>query len=433
VGGIETNNLTEILKGRLPEANFRLLRALGALGEGMGVGLYVVGGFVRDLLLNRPTGDLDLVVEGDVSLFCQRLVAHFGGRIVAAHERFHTATVELSDGRRLDVARARAERYAHPAALPEVRPATIWEDLSRRDFSINALALPLNPASFGQVMEVQGGRNDLRAGRVRVLHPRSFVDDPTRILRGIRFEQRFGFHLEETTYQWMADAIRGGFLELLTSDRLRDEFRSIFKEPDPPAVLHRLGTLEVLPHLSPALQTRPHTWSRVAAVQETLAWFAQQEAERAEAWLVFLGALAEGATPSAVQACAERFVLSRPHTQCLHAMAEQTGAVLQRLKTTQGRPSGVYEVLSPWPLEFLLYLRANTDRASPLRDWVDRFLTDWRGVKTLVTGEDLQRQGYAPGPDFKSALNAALYARLDGLAQTREEELKVAEEVLQKG
>src|SRR5262245_27340800 len=221
----------DLLRG-IPQEQLSLLRTLGNLADEGGVSLYLVGGVVRDLLLKYKNWDLDLTVEGDGVAFA-RLVAERFRAGLAVFERFATARLTFPDGLKLDIAATRRESYAQPALLPTVQPALIEEDLARRDFTINAIAVQLNPQQFGRLLDPHGGQRDLRAHTIRVLHAGSFQDDPTRIFRAIRFEQRFGFRLEPTTLHLLAQAASTNLIRQLSGPRLQNEILLLFAERDP--------------------------------------------------------------------------------------------------------------------------------------------------------------------------------------------------------
>ncbi len=230
------------LLGRLPQERLSLLREIGNLADEERVSLYLVGGVVRDLLLKRKDWDLDLAVEGDGISFA-RLVADRYGAGLAVFERFATARLAFPDGLKMDIASTRRESYAQPAVLPTVQPASIEEDLSRRDFTINAVALQLNPRQFGRLLDPYGGQRDLRAHTIRLLHAGSFEDDPTRIFRAIRFEQRFGFRLERSTLRLLAQAASTNLIQHLSGPRLQNDILLLFAEHDPVRAIARLGQL----------------------------------------------------------------------------------------------------------------------------------------------------------------------------------------------
>ena len=228
------NNLTQLINQRLPKRIQGILLLLGQKAAKEGFEVYAVGGFVRDLLLGLANFDLDLAVEEDAIAFARLLPPLLGGKL-NVHEEFGTATLTLSDGFHIDLATARMEFYQFPAASPEVEQATIKHDLYRRDFTINTMAFALNSDSFGQFLDFFGGYEDLQAGLIRVLYNLSFVEDPTRILRAVRFAGRYGFKLEEQMR--FLTPPQGKYAGQTLASRLGREFRLLFNEPNVPALL----------------------------------------------------------------------------------------------------------------------------------------------------------------------------------------------------
>ena len=227
---------------RLPKRVVGLLRRLGRFADAKGFGLYLVGGVVRDLLLKRSIWDLDLTVEGDGVSFA-RLVAKRFDASLALFERFATARLVFSGGLKVDIASTRRESYADPGALPDVATASLDEDLFRRDFTVNAMAIGLNNARWGLLHDPYAGRRDLRGKRLRVLHHRSFVDDPTRIFRAIRFAERFGFRLEAETARLLVEAAHTNLVARLSGPRLANEIFALMKERRPEEAMRRLQRL----------------------------------------------------------------------------------------------------------------------------------------------------------------------------------------------
>src|SRR5262249_45870018 len=227
---------------QLPARVGEILRAAGERGDALGLSVAVVGGLVRDLLLGRVDEgmDLDLVVEGSAAILARELATSLRGETLE-HAAFLTATVVLPDSRRIDLASARRESYRTPGALPAVEPASLTADLARRDFSVNALAVRLDRAAWGHVVDTTGGLADLRAGRIRVLHPLSFVEDPTRILRAARFAARLGFRIDPTTRRLAGQAARLDAYRALSGDRLRAELEIMLAEKRRVAALREAG------------------------------------------------------------------------------------------------------------------------------------------------------------------------------------------------
>jgi len=222
-----------------------VLRDAGICAEEMGFGAYAVGGLVRDLFLHRDNLDIDVVIEGDSIAFASRFAADHGARLTI-YTRFKTATLVFRGGFKVDVAMARTETYDRPGALPLVRPGSIRDDLFRRDFSINTLAICLNPGQFGVLLDPFGARDDIEGKSIRILHRASFVDDPTRIFRAVRFAKRFGFRIEDNTGILIRDAISAGLIEVLSGHRIASELRLILQEEDPPPIVQCLEELGIL-------------------------------------------------------------------------------------------------------------------------------------------------------------------------------------------
>lgn len=235
-------NIGDLLQ---PLSVLPVLREVGVCAEGMGFGAYAVGGLVRDLFLRHETLDVDVVIEGDGIAFASRLSSDHGAHLTM-YERFKTANLVLPDGSRIDIATARTEVYDRPAALPLVTPGSIEDDLFRRDFSINTLAACLNPGRFGDLLDPFRGIDDMESGLIRVLHDRSFIDDPTRIFRAVRFERRFDFTMEDKTMVLIREAVSAGLVEKLSGHRIASELRLVLREDDPLPVIRRLGEFGVL-------------------------------------------------------------------------------------------------------------------------------------------------------------------------------------------
>jgi tRNA nucleotidyltransferase (CCA-adding enzyme) len=228
-----------------------VLHEAGYLASEKGFHAWAVGGMVRDLLLGIGNFDLDIVIEGDGILFAQSLAGRLHAK-VTSHERFGTATITFPDRLRVDVATARTEIYERPAVLPRVTPGSIRDDMARRDFTINALAISLMPGDLGRLLDIFHGVRDLRERHIRVLHEQSFMDDPTRIFRAARFETRLGFRIVRSSEQLITVALSRSILSNLEDYRIAAELRLILEEPYPAGPLKRLADLGVIE----ALQSR---------------------------------------------------------------------------------------------------------------------------------------------------------------------------------
>lgn len=283
----EAKNLRTLIQQHLAPTLFSRLQRMGKLAEQMGVASFLVGGLVRDLLIGRKNFDVDVVIEADGIAFARALSRRVGAHVIA-HQRFGTAVVIFPDGFKLDVATARAESYDSPAALPKVTPSSIKDDLSRRDFTINTLAIRLSQPQLGELFDLPGGRRDLKEKTIRVLHNLSFVEDPTRVVRAIRFELRFGFRLHEETRTLIKGAVKQELFHCHSGHRLLEELMLLFSEAEPRKVVARLGELDLLRFIHLSLKWLPRLAALLKAVEHVLGWYRRQCRERTtNAWLVY--------------------------------------------------------------------------------------------------------------------------------------------------
>ncbi|MDQ3768708.1 MAG: hypothetical protein M3370_04390 [Actinomycetota bacterium] len=362
-------------------------RLLAALGDEPGI--HLVGGAVRDLLLGHDPRELDVVVEGDAVALARRL-----DPAAVSHDRFATATAVL-DGHVIDLATARSERYPRPGALPEISPASLAEDLRRRDLTVNAIALPLGG---GPLAAVPGALGDLASGKLRVLHDASFVDDPTRLHRTARYAARLGFEIEPHTRALAEAAVRGGALETVSGPRIGAELRLAAGEPDPPAALSCMAALGLVPAAAHPLSV---LWDALALLPG--------DARRD---LLVLGTW--GGLPFAELgfAAAELTVLDR-----LVRATELAGDA-----RAAGRPSEVRFLFDSEPVEAVALAGA-----LGAREHVRAYLDELRHVRLSITGRDLLAAGVPEGPEIGRRLRATLAARLDGeVPAGRDSELAAA-------
>jgi tRNA nucleotidyltransferase (CCA-adding enzyme) len=382
----------------------RLLPALEGLAPA-----FLVGGAVRDLLLGRRTVDLDVAIEGDARAVARELAVRLGGEAVE-HERFGTATLRGGD-LSLDLAATRRETYVEPGALPEVLPAGLAEDLGRRDFTINAMALDLNGPEPGRLEDPHGGRDDLDAGVIRVLHGESFIDDPTRLLRALRYEARFGFRMDEQAERLAREAASGPGFSTVSGARVRDELLDLLREDAATAALARMHELSLDRALHPSLEADAEL---VAGAQHECA---QTGADRA---LAGLAALVSSA-PDELGDWVEELHLGRQAADAVMRAAVK-GRQLAATLRNELAPSAVHAVLSCEPPEALaLALASGAPGAQVLR-----YLAELRGVRLEITGDDLIAAGIPESPRLGRALEETLRRKLDGEVSGRERELELA-------
>ena len=379
----------------------------GPWRRGRGLPLFLVGGSVRDLLLDRPVLDLDLVVEGDAPRLAAALAEEQGGA-VTARSQFGTAKLKVDD-LTLDLATARRETYAHPGALPTVHPGSLADDQARRDFTINAVAASLNDGAFGRVQDPFDGRADLESKRVRILHAASFADDATRIVRAIRYEQRLGFRMDaDTETHARGDA---HYLDTISGDRLRRELERTFQEPAPEASMSRSRDLGVLRRIHPALDW-PEGHSRALLRRRT-------EGRRVQP-LHVAALLAAPLSTADIAALAGRLNASRRWGRVLRDAGELRGR-LPALAMPDLPPSGLAAALrglEPAAVEAWAMLAESDTVRKRLLDYACRLCH----VRPDLDGHDLEALGVPKGPAIGRLLRELLEARLDGMVSTREEE-----------
>jgi tRNA nucleotidyltransferase (CCA-adding enzyme) len=421
VGGPH-RNVKGLLRSRLPHRLVMLLEAAGQLADRSGVPLFVVGGCVRDLLLGIENLDLDLVVEGDGIAFARKLGETLGAP-VKTHERFGTAIVLLPDGFKLDVATARTECYEYPTALPTVEQGSMKKDLYRRDFTINALAVSLNGKSFGDVLDFYGGQRDLNDKVIRVLHGLSFVEDPTRVFRAIRFETRFGFHLGKDTTALMAGAVKMKLFHRLSGHRLLEELKLLLGEREPRQACKRLADLDLLQFIHPKLKWSDRLQALLSAFEQAVDWYRLLYLDRKmDVWLVYMMGFLEVLPGRAVTEVLKRFPFSEAEARTLKLSRSGSQGIIRRLggKSTL-KPSETYRLLSGLSDETLLGLMAKS-KGEAVKRHVSAFLTTYQHVKPILTGFDLKALGLKPGPKFRQILDRLLDARLNGEVKTEAEE-----------
>ena len=418
-----TNQMTRtFLLERLPARHLGMLRQIGRLADEQDLPVYLVGGVVRDLLLKRTNWDLDLTVEGDGIAFA-RLVADRYRAGLATFERFGTARLVMPNGIRVDIASTRRESYMRPAALPNVEPATLLEDLRRRDFTINAMAIQLNAATFGRLHDPYGGQRDLRARTIRVLHEGSFVDDPTRMFRAIRFTQRFGFRLESQTAQLLKAGAATDLIAQLSGPRLCNEILLLAGEVFPQRSFDWLRRLKLLRFLHPDLRYTGPARRIVQSVPSALAWWRTCcDGNSVDRPLVYLMALLGGAGQPIIEAVVTRLMLSNEQARKVRAGGQRLKSVVCGLgETRRLRPSEVHHLLNGLPDEALVLCLAMVKKRTAMLARVKRRIRDYvqrlRATKPALGGDDLLHMGVEPGPAVGTILGLLLEAKLDGVAK----------------
>jgi len=434
----QRHEVVSLLEQALSEPVLTLVRRISREAHEMGFVPYFVGGLVRDLLLGTPIVDVDMVIEGDAIALANHLSKDLGGRVIG-HKRFGTAkwllarcvwrqmTEEAVSGDlppSVDFASARTEFYVYPTALPKVERSSIKQDLHRRDFTINTLAIRLDPDHWDELLDFYGGESDLREGVIRVLHSLSFVDDPTRMLRAARLESRLGFRLDPRSEELIADALP--LLRRVSGDRIRHELEQIFDEPEPERVLSRLEELGVLAQIHPNLRCDKWLQSRCVALRQALAretWGLKPE----DGAFLHLAMLVYRLNGEQLETFLKRLKVKRDDADDLRLLPDLR-AVLPKVGRAR-RPSAVYRLLQPFPSRVLAVAWVATGSGRQQGQLL-RYQTEWRLVEPEVTGDDLKAMGLRPSPLFGRLLGVLREARLDGKVSTREEEEAMLQKLL---
>ena len=416
-------NVTNLMRDRLPARVLALLRAAGECAERLEMKAFAVGGFVRDIMMRVENLDVDIVVEGDGIRFAEAFAEEQGARL-RPHYKFGTAVMVFPDGFKLDVATARVEYYLKPAALPTVEYSSLKQDMYRRDFVINTLAVRLSPDGFGEVIDFFGAQRDIKEKIIRVLHSLSFVEDPTRILRAMRFERRFGFTVGRHTLNLIRNAVRLDLLSKIPKPRLFSELELILKEIDPVSIVRRLSELGLGPSIHPALTLEKAHLALLGEAQEVLAWFSLLFLEeKVEKWAVSFLALLDPLPPGDAKKLAKDLgVRSRVREWVRICKDEGESAILRLISTPSISRKMIHDVLSPLPTEVILYLMARSKHPD-IKRYISLYFTQLKNVRLQVNGQDLLALGYRPGPVFKRIFDLLLERKLAGDLRNKKEEI----------
>jgi tRNA nucleotidyltransferase (CCA-adding enzyme) len=430
-----TKELARQMQGRLSPRVVDILRNVGEVGDSLSLPVYAVGGFVRDLLLGIENLDIDITVEGDGILFAETFTARFGCRC-KGHQKFGTAVIVFPDGFKIDVASTRLEYYETPAALPVVERSSLKMDLYRRDFTINTLAIQLNKNGFGLLIDYFAAQRDLQERTIRVLHNLSFVEDPTRVFRAIRFEQRLGFHIAKHTENLIRNAVRMDFLDKLGGKRLLSELVIMFRERDPFAAVERMDTLGLLRFIHPHLRLDSENRRVLAEAGAIVTWFELLFLERHyEKWVVYFLALCNTLGNDDFLEVCRRLSVSERYSAKLADMRQHGIHTLESFpyRRQGGRKlqrSDIYRHFRSFSVEVLLYLMSRS-RDDVQKKHISLYFTQLQGVRSIMTGDDIIALGVPKGPLVGQILDRLLSARLNGEVMSREDEAAFVKEASQ--
>ncbi len=420
----------ERMKRLLPPGLMDIVKTASRVADRMGIDIYLVGGFVRDLLLRRSNEDLDMVASTDGIRFAQELAVEMGARCVP-HEKFHTAVLVLPDGQRLDVATSRFEYYRTPGALPEVTSAHVFHDLYRRDFTINAMALRISGKKFGELVDYFGGRRDLKEGMIRVLHSLSFVDDPTRVLRAIRFKHRFKLRIGRTTMSLMKAAVEMDLYDRISGFRFQKEIRLLFSEPNASLILEDLEYYGGLRFFHPQLTLDPFTRDLSTAVDSVVAWHRLQFDERVAYWLIYLMAILVHANVKQKRHVCRKLVLRKKYSrQIMRFRGFLRGLEILFDRTGDNiKPSRIFRAMANIDPEMQMFALAYFDEER-IKRAISLYLTRYVSFPFHVSGSDLIQSGVPEGPEIRDLLEEIRSCCLDEHVEEREEQLKIMQRII---
>ncbi|MDY6861703.1 MAG: CBS domain-containing protein, partial [Thermodesulfobacteriota bacterium] len=393
--------IKSLIKEMLPKDTLEILMGMGELAREMDMGCHAVGGFVRDLLLRIKNLDVDVVIEGDGILFA-RTMAKKLNLSIKVHKNFGTSRVYTSSKNYIDIASARLEYYKHPGALPTVESSSLKLDLYRRDFTINTLAINLSPEHFGELLDYFGGRQDLKEKSIRVIHNLSFIEDPTRIFRAIRFSHRFSFSLSKQTSNMIKNAVKLNILEKVSGQRLFYELKQILDEKEPVAIIETLDQYDLLKYFHPGIKFNKETENILKKLMEVYNWFQLSYfEENVEKWMILLLGLTDlldkfNKLKFLAKLGITKKAITKKFEEGFQIADIQRNIFLQK----DLQPGDIYRFLYPYSNETLLYLMAKSENES-IRKAVSLYLTKLQYIKPQIGGNELVKMGIAPGKIFK--------------------------------
>lgn len=444
---------------KLPEGLRDLIYLAGRVAVENKVSAYLVGGFVRDLILDVKNLDLDIVVEGDGIKFAQDFAKRLNARIIQ-HRRFGTAKIIIlfpsaqseaagwpkdsecssrilnqrgaaSHYLKIDIATARKESYPQPASLPIVTPGILADDLKRRDFTINAMAISISGEDFGRLVDFFDGRSDLSRRKIRILHNLSFVDDPTRMIRAIRFEKRYNFNIEVKTLKLFKEAVKAGMIEKVQPQRLRDELILLLKEERPLNAMRRTQKLIGFNFLAPGVYLSRDKIKLLFSIQRQVGWFKEKHFRhrQLDSWLVYFIGLLDGCNMNGAASICGKFVFRKGEEKRILDYKKIGRGFIARLSRKNIKSSKVFSLLEPLSFEVIILIMAKYKNKN-IQKHIGDFFEIYNSIRLCVSGHDLNKSGIKPGPIYQKVLKQILNAKLDGMIKTREEELGLLEKIM---
>ena len=427
---IERKKQIELIEKIFPKRVKDVLNKIGEIGDRLDFPVFMVGGIVRDLFLGIKNYDLDIVVEGEGIKFARELSRDLGGR-TKSHEKFGTAIVILADDFKIDVATARREFYEYPAAFPKVELSSIKKDLYRRDFTINAMAIQLNQKYFGKLIDFFGGQKDLRIGIIRVLYNLSFVEDPARIIRAIRFEQRYNFKMNRTTEDFLKKAIDDKLLSRLRKKRITEELILILKEENPLKSLKRMEELGALKYILPEFELNEEIVERLNKVKGNFDfWTRDIPDEKIELWVIYFCCLIRNLKKSQLQKIYKKLIIKQKFIDKVNYCYLNLDQIIKMIsQKTKISPSVIYLKLRGLPNEVLFLAMTESD-TNIAKERINNYFRKYKKESLYISGNELKELQLKPGPIYSQILNKLLCAQLDGEVKNKRDEIRFVKNIL---
>ena len=429
---LRKENIKNLIQKYFPRDILEILYYIGKTGDELGYSVFMVGGIVRDLFLGIPSLDLDIVIEENALKFARYFSNKLKGKI-RSHQKFKTAVVVLPSGLKIDFASARREFYEFPAALPKVEFASIKKDLYRRDFTINAMAIQLNEDKFARLLDFFGGKRDLESKKIRILYSLSFTEDPARIIRAIRFEQRYDFTIEQSTEKFLKKAIKEGLLSKIRKKRLSEEFFILLHEKKPVKVLKRMDELGVLSGIIPKFSLSDDLVKRLEEVEEILIrWherFPKEIINKSMIYIYYLLKLSD----IGIKNITKKIELNSKNIKILENIIDEKELIVSILKDKKTLPSKIYYYLKGINNELLFILFLENYNNETIIKRIKDYLDIYKYTSTYITGNDLIKIGMRPNPIYAKILKLILYLQLNGILKNKDDELDFVKKIIEKG
>ncbi len=404
----------------LPSSILRLLEELGKIGDEFGYPVFIVGGIVRDILLGYKNLDIDIVVEGDGIRFAIGIKRYFDVDVKVFPD-FGTASLRFKNGLRFDIATSRLEFYDYPGAPPKVEVTSIKKDLYRRDFTINALAIQINPEQFGKLFDFFGGRYDLEHKLIRILHNLSFVEDPSRILRAIRFETRYDFRIEDKTLYFLEKAVSENYIEKIKPPKLKEEFFYILEEENPLKPIVRLYSLGALSRIFPNFSMEPLLQDGISKIISRRKKYKDMVKLSYTYFFIILNFVRD---IKSIEYILNKFSMPELYKEKIKKVYLNKKSIYRNLENAK-RNSEIFKILYEYPLEILVMLKA-LSISEEVEKKIDKYIFELRNVRPILRGRDILTLGLEEGKAVGYVLEKLRDMRLDGEILTKEDEQKAA-------